>query len=111
MGRSNRSSWGPILLFLGVFIAIAWGLVSTWAEDTEFTVTKTERHEDGYYLVYTEDSGTFKVADSWIPWRWDSSDEYGKIEVGNSYTADTYGWRIPFFSSYENIFNAEVVER
>jgi len=45
-----------------------------------------------------------------VYWRWDSSDLYGKIKVGETYEAKVYGWRMPIFSSYKNIVSVEEVE-
>lgn len=80
------------------------------------TVDRVETKRDGdsdRYLVFTTlDSGevrVFSVEDSIIHWRWDSSDMYGEIKVGSTYEFDTYGWRVPFFSMYENVLELEVI--
>ena len=77
-----------------------------------FTVTGKENVKsgnDGRYLVYT-DKTTYEVTDSWVCWRWDSSDVYGRIQVGKTYTATLQGYRVPFLSWYPNIINpTEVV--
>lgn len=57
------------------------------------------------YLVFTED-GTFKIADSFIIGRWNSSDLYGRIQVDERYEITSIGWRIPFLSEYPNIETA-----
>lgn len=64
-------------------------------------------HGDDTYLIFTklEDGKTrvFQNTDSFLEFKWDSSDVYGKLEVGKTYKIKTYGWRMPMFSAYENI--------
>lgn len=84
---------------------------------TKDTVTITiedkgiKRHDKGddKYLIYT-DKGTFEITDSIAYWRWNSSDLYGRIKVGNTYDCTVCGWRIPFLSSYKNIIEAKEVQ-
>lgn len=78
-----------------------------------FTVTGKENvksGDSGKYLVYT-DKTTYEITDSWLCWRWDSSDVYGNIQVGKTYTATLQGYRVPFLSWYPNVINPiEVVK-
>lgn len=61
-----------------------------------------------YYLIFT-DKGVFKNTDEPFRWKFDSSNFYAKIRVGETYRFTLIGWRIPFFSVYENIIKAESV--
>lgn len=77
-----------------------------------FTITDKQAVASGKsskYLVFN-DKTTYEVADTWLHWRWDSSDVYGKLKVGKTYTATLQGWRIPFFSMYPNIIDPVEVE-
>lgn len=59
------------------------------------------------YLVFTE-AGTFKISDAIFgTTRFNSSDVYGRIVEGQTYTITSYGWRLPFFSEYPNIEKIE----
>ena len=66
------------------------------------------------YLVTTlMESGekrVFENTDSWIEWKWNSGDVNANLEVGKKYDFKTYGWRWPFWSSYENIVGVHQVE-
>lgn len=73
-----------------------------------FTVTGKENVKSGKYLVYNSNT-TYEIEDSWIHWRWDSSDVYGKIEVGKTYKATLQGYRVPFLSWYPNIINPKEI--
>jgi hypothetical protein len=55
-----------------------------------------------YYLIFT-DNGTFKLEDELVYLNFRSSDWYGAITVGSTYTFTVIGWRIPVFSEYQNI--------
>lgn len=79
--------------------------------DQTFTVTGKENVKSGNsgkYLVYT-DKTTLEVSDTWIFWRFDSSDVYGRIQIGKTYTATLQGYRVPFLSWYQNILDPSEV--
>ena len=66
-------------------------------------ITKVSQGNDNsYYLVYT-DKGTFKVEDSLILFRFNSSDLYGNIKADSTYTFRTVGFRAGFLSEYPNV--------
>lgn len=80
-------------------------------EPVTITVTDKERVTDSNgskYLIFTE-QGTFEVTDSLVATRWNSSDVYGEIEEGGTYTATRQGWRVPFMSLYPNLLDVEEV--
>lgn len=54
------------------------------------------------YLIYTDD-GTYKLTDTVIYGRFNTSDVYGRIRRDHTYRFTVVGWRIPVFSSYPNI--------
>ena len=118
-----RYSRGPNYLKIGIISAIilfvlalfTLGIViNTTTSYKTFTVTGKERVSDSNnrnskYLVYTNTT-TFAVEDTWIYWRWNSSDFYGKIQIGKTYNAKVQGWRVPFFSWYQNIITLDEVK-
>lgn len=114
---------GPIVavtLVLSIGVAI-WGCSSVY-ESTEQTIVAEVLDKDRVckgngnggstceYLVFTEFE-TFKVADSWMLGRFDSSNVYGRIREGETYEFRVRGWRMPFFSQYQNIVEATPVKR
>lgn len=81
------------------------------------TVTdkQVKRHgESDIFLIFTEleDGSTrvFQDTDSLIESKFNSSDVYGRVKEGKTYKFSTYGWRVPFFSWYENIVGVEEVK-
>jgi hypothetical protein len=63
-------------------------------------------HSSCKYLVFT-DHGTFKVTDTILYTRFDSSDVYGRIEAHKTYKFHVVGWRYGLFSMYPNVLRAD----
>ena len=76
--------------------------------DKERVVTGSGENTSSKYLIFT-DVETFENSDSLWYLKFNSSDLYGKVQVGYTYKFKVYGWRIPFMSSYRNIVDYEVV--
>lgn len=55
-----------------------------------------------YYLVMT-DKGEYTVTDELFRGNFNSSQWYGKMKIGKSYSFKTGGYRIGLLSSYKNI--------
>lgn len=53
-------------------------------------------------LVYT-DKGTFSNVDSFFPYKQNSSDIYGSLREGYTYTCEIAGWRFGLVNMYPNI--------
>ena len=64
---------------------------------------------DGTYLVYTTE-GTFKIEDSLIFGRFNSSDVYGMIQVGHYYKFKVFGIRSQLLDTYRNIIDVIPIE-
>ena len=101
-------------LILGAILAIGliiFTIVYALNKDTVIaTVTdKQVRGESGTYYVYTDEE-VFVVKDSPFYFRWDSSDDWSLIEIGETYEFDVTGYRIPILSKYRNIIDYELVD-
>lgn len=71
----------------------------------EFTVNSKERvttDRNSKYLVFT-DTETLENTDALFHLKYNSSDIYSELQIGETYKAKVYGWRIPFLSRYRNI--------
>ena len=99
----------PIII-AAVLAAITYPAIYYSQWDTQVaTVTDKQRitktvdgNDQSYYLVYT-DKGTFKVEDSIVLFRFNSSDLYGSIKQDSTYTFQTVGFRAGFLSEYPNV--------
>lgn len=112
-----RNARGVNIIITVIIIVVLAAGVAAWNvayKSTERAVTATvegkervcSRDSDGRskceYLVFT-DEGTFKVVDSFLYGRFDSSDVYGRLDEDTRYRFDVAGFRLPFLSQYPNI--------
>lgn len=106
-----------VLLSIGIGATAIW--INEYKQSERHIVTKVTDKErvcksdgDGgtecEYLVFTEE-GTFKVTDTWLYGRHNSSDAYGKIQKDKRYDLKVVGWRQGWSSSYPNILEAREV--
>ena len=68
-----------------------------------------KEYVDGLYLIYTNE-GTFKIDDSLIFGRFNSSDVYGMMKKGKYYRIKTFGVRSGLLSTYKNIIEVEPLD-
>ena len=120
-GRRSSNWKVKTLICIGIVIAILIVAVpcfiSYYSEKT-YTATVTDKDIKNYdssskFLVFTKtengETRVFSVEDTLIKGRWNSADDYAEIEVGETYTFTVIGWRIPFFSEYENIIDFQKI--
>lgn len=107
----------PIELLVGGFVlgvAIVGSIIPHTMKNT-YTVTITDKqvkrsNDSDKYLIYTKTDGktrVFKNTDSLLEGKFNSADVYAELEIGKTYDIETYGYRIPFCSMYENIVDVE----
>lgn len=95
------------LVFVGPIIA------HTTQEDITLTVSekviKRSHNQSDKYLIFTNDGvgEVLENTDSLYVFKWNSSDLYGRVKVGETYKFKVYGFRIPFLSMYRNIISFE----
>lgn len=113
---SHNTRLGIIAVIVGIVFVVGIGFTifssahtETFESCTVSDKTATSGHGEDKkteYRIYTDECGTFTTKDSLLDWNWSSSDVYGSIKVGEKYTFETRGIRIPIFSSFQNISEA-----
>ena len=104
-----------ILSAIAVIGLIIFAIVCALNKDSvTATVTdKQVRGESGTYYVYTDEE-VFVMKDSPFYFRWDSSDDWSMLEIGETYEFDVRceytGYRIPILSRYRTIIDYELVD-
>ena len=107
-----------VAIIVILIVAIFMGSVGSYNE-AEYVMTVTEKErvadEDGSkYLIFGEDengnSYVFENTDNMLRGKWDSSNMYGEIKIGDTYKFTVVGYRIPLFSSYQNIIKFSEVQ-
>lgn len=87
--------------------------------DKNYTVKITEKErinseQDSKYLIWGIDKNgeelVFENKDSMFRAKFDSSSVYGKLKKGKTYKLTVVGYRIPFFSTYENIIDFKEIK-
>jgi hypothetical protein len=104
---------GAIIIISAIFIFLTYGLVYAFSQGEETMVVKEKwvkyHGNDAKYLVSSNDE-VYEISDSWIRWRWNSSDLYAYLQPGMTCEVEYQGFRFPFFSDYKNIIKAECIK-
>lgn len=95
------------LLVVGL-IAYSMIYAITTGEETITIKDKWEKYSggDAKYLLSTTNGQVFQITDTVVKWRFDSSNLYARIDVGDTCKIQTQGWRFPLLSDYKNILEA-----
>lgn len=65
--------------------------------------------QDDVYLVQC-DNEIYEISDLMFKGKFNSSDIYANLKVGNTYEITTTGYRVEFFSCYKNINEYKLIE-
>lgn len=107
MNIRNKDTFTLVIgMFLVVGIPIGYSTAIFHSEETiiikvldkERITTKGESK----YLVFC-DGETFENTDTWLYFKWNSSDVQGVLTPGKTYKVSVVGWRVPILSMYRNI--------
>ena len=99
----------PILAIIIIIFAfyLDYGNATNYCNYTVTDKAVKNYNKDSKYLIYTvnEDGDVmvFSVEDRLFIGRFNSSDDYARIQIGKTYTFRTIGVRNGFFSTYPDI--------
>ena len=124
MKRKMRIQKLIIVAFVGLILLLTIGSQVVFNfNDTEYTITITDKERiyegsgdssSSKYLVFGDDvngaSLVFENTDCFIRGKWNSSNLQGKMKEGNTYRITVVGYRVPFFSMYQNIIKVEEIK-
>lgn len=87
----------------------------TTQDDIEITIKDKERvmnpNDSGSkYLIWSEEGEVFENTDELFLGKFNSSDLYGQLEIGNKYQCHVTGWRNAYMSWYRNLIECKAVE-
>lgn len=118
----KRKFKSPKLLMLGLFVLfIVVSLVLTVPfsfNDHKYIITVTDKErinkdDESKYLIFgdsdAEEDLIFENTDTLLRGKFNSSNIYSKLKVGNTYEITVVGYRIPLISCYENIIKVNEV--
>lgn len=104
-----KNKFAAVLLILFVFSIFSFSVYKAFKIEDNILITVTDKavkrsNGSDIYLIFTENE-TFECTDSVIDWKFNSSDFYGRLKVGETYRVSARGMRIPFMSTYRNIIS------
>ena len=83
-------------------------LISGYTNNKEIEITISDKYvkrigDNDVYLVVDENKNTYKVSDLFFNFKFNSTDIYNNLEIGETYKVKISGFRIRFLSEYPNI--------
>lgn len=114
-----------IIIMIAVVLGLSIGYQAMFSfNDTDYKITVTDKERiykgsgdtsSSKYLVFGDDENgnalVFENTDCFIRGKWNSSNIQGQLKEGHTYKITVVGYRIPFFSMYQNIIRIEEVEK
>lgn len=94
-----------VMVAVTIFVTASYYSYYDTKDIVTITVSDKERistEESSKYLIFTE-SEVFENTDDLFKLKFNSSDFYAKLKIGETYTVEVYGWRVPMMSMYRNI--------
>jgi hypothetical protein len=112
-GLAGAGFVGIIVVVIVAVLGGVWYTLGT-KDTVTFTVEDKERITESTgeggtsskYLIFT-DKETFENTDTMLHGKFNSSDVYGRLKEGKTYTCEVYGIRSGLFSMYRNIVSCE----
>lgn len=71
-------------------------------------VKKYKMVRNGYteFMIIDEFGNHYNVNNSLWFWKWDAVEDWNKIEIGDYINFKYYGWRIPIFGIFPNVYQS-----
>lgn len=120
--KRNRVISMVVVIAVMLLFIIGYNAIFSF-NDTEYTITVTDKERiyegsgdtsSSKYLVFGDDDNgnslVFENTDCFIRGKWNSSNIQGQLKEGNTYKVTVVGYRVSFFSMYQNIIKIEEVK-
>ena len=124
MRRKKNTKTFFVAIMIAVILVLSIGYEAIFSfNDTEYTITITDKERiyegrgdtsSSKYLVFGDDDNgnslVFENTDCFIRGKWNSSNIQGQLKEGNTYKVTVVGYRVSFFSMYQNIIKIEDIK-
>ena len=124
MRRNKNTKTFFVAIMIAVILVLSIGYEEIFSfNDTEYTITVTDKERiyegsgdtsSSKYLVFGDDDNgnslVFENTDCFIRGKWNSSNIQGQLKEGNTYKVTVVGYRVSFFSMYQNIIKIEEIK-
>ena len=120
--KKTRTFFVVIMIAIILVLSIGYKAIFSF-NDTEYTITVTDKERvyegsgdtsSSKYLVFGDDNNgnslVFENTDCFIRGKWNSSNIQGQLKEGNTYKVTVVGYRVSFFSMYQNIIKIEKIK-
>ena len=120
--KNTKTFFVAIMIVVILVLSIGYEAIFSF-NDTEYTITVTDKERiykgsgdtsSSKYLVFGDDDNgnslVFENTDCFIRGKWNSSNIQGQLKEGNTYKITVVGYRVSFFSMYQNIIKIEEVK-
>lgn len=122
--RKFKSEKGSIEIVVGIILGIVFlgmigftiyiGTVDYQNEET-IEITVKDKYikrsgDDDLYLVAGDNGETYKIEDLLWKGKFNSTDLYNQLTIGDKYKITTTGIRLQYFSMYKNINKIEKID-
>ena len=112
LNKNNKGLVGIIIIIV-IILAVAIGIAvyagSYYGSKETITITVDDKWIKGVgsnsqkYLIADVEGNVYENVDDWLQGKYDSSNVWADLKIGETYDVVVMGWRIPFFSMYQNI--------
>lgn len=104
-----------LLFFIGLIIFIIVLTAMGYQNEQTFDILVKDKYikngsKSGRYLVVDSDKNTYEITDLFFKGKFNSTDLYNELEIGQKYKVTTTGYRIRIFSHYQNINEIERID-
>lgn len=124
MRRKKNTKTFFVTIMIAIILVLSIGYEAIFSfNDTEYTITVTDKERiyegsgdtsSSKYLVFGDDDNgnslVFENTDCFIRGKWNSSNIQGQLKEGNTYKVTVVGYRVSFFSMYQNIIKIEEIK-
>ena len=124
MRRNKKTKTFFVAIMIAVILVLSIGYEAIFSfNDTDYTITVTDKERiyegsgntsSSKYLVFGDDDNgnslVFENTDCFIRGKWNSSNIQGQLKEGNTYKVTVVGYRVSFFSMYQNIIKIEEIK-
>ena len=120
--KNTKTFFVAIMITVIYVLSIGYDAIFSF-NDTEYTITVTDKERiyegsgdtsSSKYLVFGDDANgdslVFENTDCFIRGKWNSSNIQGQLKEGNTYKVTVVGYRVSFFSMYQNIIKIEEIK-
>jgi hypothetical protein len=104
--KQANKNWKYVIIVLIIWVVLA--CVSVYFTRFKKQITVKEKYikpgKHGKYRVVDDKGNNYDIVDNIFVLEFDSADDYGRVQVGQTYTVSGYWFRLPLLSWFPRIY-------